>query len=71
MQTVTFRKMFFGGSGSTYFLDFAANGIYEIAYIITTTKMGSSRHGIQTRGRWVRRGNATSVLCSPHPKNCY
>ena len=33
----------------------------------STTKMGSSTHGIWTRGRWVRRANATSVLCAPPP----
>ena len=30
--------------------------------------MGSSRHGIQTQGRWVRSINATSVLCGPPTK---
>ena len=30
--------------------------------------MGSSTHRIQTRGRWVRRSNATSELCRPHDR---
>ena len=54
----TRKKFFFG----YLFLAFATNCICEIHYLSTTTKIGSSRHGIRTR--WVRGTNATSVLCS-------
>ena len=31
----------------------------------STTKMGLGRHGIRTRGHWVRSKNADSVMCGP------
>ena len=36
-----------------------------VKYLFSNIRMGLSRHGIQTRGHWVRSANATSLLCSP------